>query len=115
MRKSMFVVIAVLAASIAMPASAGAHAAVTGRTPAPGAALRSVRSVKITFSESVVTGKLTVSRSGKKVGAGLLVNHNRGINANFTKALSKGTYVVAWSAVADDGHRESGTWSFRIA
>ena len=114
MRKSISFAVAVLAAASIAPASAFGHAAVTGRTPAPNSTVTSVRSVRITFSESVVTGKLTVTKGGRLVGNGLLINHNKGINANFTSALPKGTYSVSWRCLADDGHRESGTWAFTV-
>ena len=115
MRKSIPFVAAFAVAAAISPASALGHAAVTSRTPAPGATVSKVKSVKLTFDESVITGKIALYKGSHKVGTGRLVNHNKGLSLNFSKALPKGGYTVKWSARADDGHREASQWSFTVA
>ena len=114
MRNRMSFTAAVLAAAAISPASALAHAEVTGRTPAPDSSLTSVKSVRLTFSEGVVTGRLSLTRAGKSAGKGMLVSHNKALSASFSKKLAKGIYTVNWSALSDDGHRQSGSWTFTV-
>ena len=115
MRKSIPFVTAFAVATSISPASALGHAAVTSRTPAPGASISNVRSVKIAFDESVITGKIALYKGAHKVGTGGLVNKNRGLSLNFSKPLAKGGYTVKWSVRSDDGHHEASQWSFRMA
>lgn len=99
------------------PVATAAHAPVTSRTPAPGAKVSNVKAVKVTFGESVVTGLISVTKGGREVKAktaGLKPSNHAILQATFAKALSKGTYAVSWRARADDGHSESGTWSFTV-
>jgi uncharacterized protein YcnI len=104
------------AAALRSPVAIAAHAPVESRTPAPNAKVSDVRSVKLTFGESVVTGLISVSKGGTPVKA-----KTSGLNARktalqetFSKALSRGTYTVSWRALADDGHHEKGTWTFTV-
>jgi len=114
MRNRMSFIAAALAVAAISPSSALAHAEVTGRTPAPNSSLTSVKSVRLTFSEGVVTGKLSLTRAGKPAGKGMLVSHNKALSATFSKKLAKGTYTVNWSSLSDDGHRQSGSWTFTV-
>ncbi len=114
MRKSISFLAVAFATAAITPATAWGHASVIGRTPAPSSTVHAVRSVGIKCNEGVVTGKLTVTKGGKLVGKGLLVNHNKEINANFSKSLPRGVYTVSWRCLSDDGHRESGSWAFTV-
>ena len=105
-------VFAAAAALAAMPASAGAHAAVVSKTPTPNSKVAATKSVKMMFSEAILTGTLIVKRGSKLVGTGVLSSTKRSIEAKFTKPLADGVYTVSWTALADDGHRESGSWKF---
>jgi periplasmic copper chaperone A len=98
------------------PVAVAAHAPVTGRTPAPGSKVSNVKSVNVTFGEGVVTGLISVKKGGQEVkpkSTGL-AKKNTVLQATFAKALSKGSYTVEWRARADDGHSETGTWSFTV-
>jgi methionine-rich copper-binding protein CopC len=37
------------------------------------------------------------------------------LRAVFSASLPKGPYRVAWRALADDGHHEKGSWTFRVS
>jgi methionine-rich copper-binding protein CopC len=94
-----------------------AHAPVKSRTPAPGARVSNVASVQVRFGESVVTGLIGVTKGATAVKAktsGLTASNHAILRATFSRPLSKGRYRVAWRALADDGHRESGTWTFTV-
>jgi uncharacterized protein YcnI len=111
------VALAAPAAALRSPLARAAHAPVKSRTPAPGSKASKVNAVKVTFGESVVTGLISVSKGGQEVtakSAGLKPSNHAILQATFAKALSKGTYKVSWRARADDGHSESGTWSFTV-
>ena len=108
-------VAAVLALTTA--GAAFGHAAVVSRTPAPGSTATSVRSVKVTFAEAVITGKISIATaSGKAVSISSsgLVSRKTVLRAVPGATLPSGRYVVSWRALSDDGHRERGTWTFRV-
>jgi methionine-rich copper-binding protein CopC len=113
MRKGITFFTAVLATAAISPAAAFGHAAVTGRTPAPGSVVDGTKSVRITFAEAIVTGTLTIKKGSKLVGTGRLSSKKTYMEAKFSKELAAGTYTVTWKALADDGHHESGSWTFR--
>jgi methionine-rich copper-binding protein CopC len=37
------------------------------------------------------------------------------VAAVFARSLGKGSYNVKWRALADDGHHESGSWTFKVS
>jgi methionine-rich copper-binding protein CopC len=39
----------------------------------------------------------------------------RAIRTLLASSLSKGSYKVKWRALADDGHHENGTWTFKVS
>jgi len=90
-----------------------AHAGVVRRTPAAGATARNVRSVAVTFSQRLVTGKLDVYRGGKRVAPRSSGPSGSSVKAVFARRLAAGRYTVRWRAVASDGHLQTGSWSFR--
>lgn len=103
--------------ALAAAGTAVGHAEVVSRTPAPGTAAKAVHSVKITFAEAVVTGKISVSTaSGRAVSlsASGLVGHRTALRAVPSATLPSGRYTVSWRALADDGHHQRGTWTFRV-
>jgi len=108
---------AVAAIALAAAPVAFGHAEVDKRTPAPGSTIRKARTVKVTFSESVVTGLITVTRGGttvKPAKDGLAPKNHAVLRARFAGPLAKGRYTVTWRSLADDGHRQSGSWSFTV-
>lgn len=111
------VTLAAPAAALRAPIATAAHAAVERRTPAPRSKVSNVKAVKVAFGEAVVTGLISVSKGGgavKATSSGLKSSNHAILQATFAKALSKGTYTVSWRARADDGHSESGTWTFTV-
>jgi uncharacterized protein YcnI len=111
------VTLAAPAGALRAPLARAAHSPVESRTPAPGSRASNVKAVTVTFGESVVTGLISVSKDGRDVRAktaGLKPSNHAILRATFARALSQGTYKVSWRARADDGHSESGTWSFRV-
>jgi copper resistance protein C len=108
---------ATAAVALAATGTAFGHAAVVSRSPAPGSTHSVVRSVRITFGEAVVAGRISLSTSsGRAVAlrASGLVSHGEALRAVPSAALPSGRYVVSWRARADDGHSERGTWTFRV-
>ncbi|MBB4661213.1 copper resistance CopC family protein [Conexibacter arvalis] len=95
------------------PRAEAAHTAVVRRTPGAGARARNVRTVSITFSQRLVTGKLDVYRGAKRVAARRSGPSGASVRATFARKLAPGRYTVRWRAVAGDGHAQSGSWSFR--
>ncbi|MBX5443126.1 MAG: copper resistance protein CopC [Solirubrobacteraceae bacterium] len=115
-----FVAALATAAALALAAapSAFAHAEVVKRSPEPGAAVsKKPKSVSIRFSQSLTTGLISVTRDGRQVAttaAGLDPRRRSVLRAAFARPLPAGTYVVSWRALAPDGHRQTGSWSFRV-
>lgn len=104
-------------AALAATAPAYAHAPVEKRTPRPGSTVSHVRTVSVTFGESVVTGLIEVRRSGRVVkasAAGLRAGNHRILRARFAKPLARGRYRVLWRVRAPDGDTQRGNWSFRV-
>ena len=107
------VVTLVLAAAPAL-----AHAPVKERTPKPGSTVSKVRTVSVRFGEAVVTGKIQVFRGNTELApktAGLKPGNKAILRAAFARSLGKGSYRVKWRALADDGHHESGSWTFKVS
>jgi uncharacterized protein YcnI len=111
------VTLAAAPAAFRAPVAHAAHAAVKSRTPAPGSKAAKVKAVKVTFAESIVTGLISVSKGGTQLKAKTSgLNKKKTVLAEtFSKPLSKGSYTVSWRALADDGHRENGTWTFTVS
>jgi methionine-rich copper-binding protein CopC len=109
---------AALAATAILAVPALAHAPVLGTSPKNGSTVSKIRTVTVRFGEAVVTGKITVyNASGKAVAAkawGLNPKNKARLRAVFSKNLASGKYTVRWRAVADDGHREKGTFHFTV-
>jgi methionine-rich copper-binding protein CopC len=108
---------ATAAVALTAAAPALAHAPVVGRTPAPNAKVAKVTSVKVTFGEAVITGLISLTKDGTTVSSrtsGLKPGNKAVLQETFARPLAKGVYQVSWRALADDGHREAGTWRFTV-
>jgi len=108
-----------IAAAIALGAAPAAfgHAVVVKRTPSPGATVTKPKRVSVRFSQSLTTGLITITRDGREVSpsaTGLDARRRSVLRAAFARPLPRGIYVVSWRALAPDGHRQSGSWSFRV-
>jgi methionine-rich copper-binding protein CopC len=106
----------VVTGAAAVPALA--HAPVIGTSPRNNATVSNVRTVSVRFGEAVVTGLISVKRAdGSTVPArasGLQPSNKARLRALFARKLPAGRYSVSWRARADDGHRERGTFRFRV-
>jgi methionine-rich copper-binding protein CopC len=74
--------------------------------------------VSVRFAEAVATGTISLARSdGSAVRArtaGQDPRNRARLRASFARALAPDRYTVSWRAPADDGHRERGTFRFRV-
>jgi methionine-rich copper-binding protein CopC len=107
-----------LVAAGVLAAPALAHAPVKARTPKPGSTVAKVHTVSVRFGESVVTGRIQVLRGTKTLtpeASGLKPGNKAILRAVFARSLGKGAYTVKWRALADDGHHESGSWTFKVS
>jgi hypothetical protein len=107
-----------LGTAVAAVPQAFAHAGLTSTSPARGATVKALPSfVKITFSEPIgsVTSVRLKDAKGRDhvVTAGLDPRNAARVVARTTRPVA-GTYVCTWSIVSDDGHRETGTFRFRV-
>jgi hypothetical protein len=107
------------AASLAIAGPVFAHTELVRSNPAADATVRSPRTITLTFSERVVPAfskfeltmpahrmeipvRTTVSRDGKR------------IVGTVGSRLMKGTYRVSWTAGGSDGHKMTGSYSFKV-
>jgi len=95
------------------PTAQAAHTTIVRRTPASGATARNVKTVAITFSQRLTTGKLDVYRGKTRVAPRRSGPSGATVKAAFARKLAPGRYTVRWRAVASDGHLQTGSWSFR--
>lgn len=101
-------------------APALAHVEVERTTPKAGSSVRRTpASASVTFSGPILRGSLSVTGPG---GARASVDNGardpRSINrvlVQLRRGLKRGTYKASWTVVAADGHRERGTFTFRVA
>jgi methionine-rich copper-binding protein CopC len=106
--------------SFAIPAGlAWAHAKVKSVSPGKNSTVHhSVREVRVTFDESVITGLIVIKTASGHVillkRTGLKATNHAILQAIPKRALGPGRYTADWRARADDGHREKGSWSFRV-
>ena len=110
----------VLAATLALPVAASAHAFLKTATPPVGSTVPSAPSqVEITFTEGVEPqfSKITVKdANGARVDDGHV--HLAGGETELAvglKPLQSGTYTVTWHATATDTHKTSGSYRFTVA
>jgi methionine-rich copper-binding protein CopC len=112
--------IAALAALLLLPAIALAHAELTQTMPADGAELETPPAEVVLVFDSEIradgSGFVITGPGGAEAGAGSLDlqvaarNELRGA----VTASEPGEYVVAWTAVALDGHADDGTFRFTV-
>jgi copper resistance protein C len=95
--------------------TARAHTSLTATDPAEGSTLTEAPpSVQLTFSASVLGGELTVT--GPDGAAAPVPATVAGPVVSAPVALTApGTYTVAWSVVANDGHPLQGSFAFTFA
>ena len=106
------------AATLAVPASASAHANLVRTQPANGAVLaRPPAAVRVIFDDDVRRGPgiAAVQNGGGSILAGSpRVEGGRTLVMPLRAGLVDGDYSVRWSIVSDDGHLESGVLAFAV-
>jgi methionine-rich copper-binding protein CopC len=113
--------IAVLASALALggAASAGAHTQVTSTTPASGGTARTTLArVTVTFTGELRNGTLRVVGPGGKVvsasGGGVDPRKPTRLLVGLKRSLKPGSYTVRWTVVAEDGHKQKGSFGFNL-
>ncbi|GIW20460.1 MAG: hypothetical protein KatS3mg065_0756 [Chloroflexota bacterium] len=96
-----------------------AHAELVESTPADGAAVPPPAEVVAVFSEALVADRSSLEvrdAAGAVVARGGLdpADPKRLTMRAELPALEPGTYTVRWTAVAEDGHVERGTFGFQV-
>ena len=113
--------IAALASVLALggAAVASAHTEVKSTSPANGATVkRTLSRVTVTFTGELKRGTLRVSGPGGKVAS--LSNGGRDprdtsrLLVGLRESLKPGSYTASWSVVAADGHKQQGSFRFKL-
>ncbi|MEZ5102455.1 MAG: copper resistance protein CopC [Thermoleophilia bacterium] len=116
--KRTIVLVALAAAVLAFPASSLAHTDVRSTSPADGAVRKKAPArVSITFTGQILSGSIVVRKAGKVVSTGSNGIDPRNVarlTVKLKSGLGNGRYVVSWTAKAPDGHRQKGTFDFRV-
>ncbi|WP_162599868.1 copper resistance CopC/CopD family protein [Nocardioides solisilvae] len=104
-------------ASLALAPPAWAHAQLVGTDPAEGAVLpEAPESVTLEFSEPVrLTGRrpTTYDARGTVVDSSATASGST-LEVVLEEPLARGTHLVTWLVVSDDGHPVSGTLTFSV-
>ena len=112
---------AALASALALggAAIASAHTEVKSTSPAGGASAKTTLTrVTVTFTGSLASGKLRVAGPGGKVAS--LSNGGRDprnpsrLLVGLKGSLKPGSYTASWSVVAADGHKQKGSFRFKL-
>jgi methionine-rich copper-binding protein CopC len=113
--------IAVLASALALggAATAGAHTQVKSTTPASGGTAKSTLArITVTFTGEVRSGTLRVVGPGGKVvsasGGGVDPRKPTRLLVGLKGSLKPGSYTARWTVVAADGHRQKGSFRFKL-
>jgi copper resistance protein C len=107
---------AVLAGTGAGPADA--HTSVKSSRPAAGTTAKTnITVVAVIFNGDVRSAKVTVKGPGGTVVSKSTARDPRDdhrFQTALKRGLKPGAYTAAWGITAADGHRQSGSWSFRL-
>ena len=113
--------LAVFSVMVVAAAPSGAHAALVSASPSPGATLpQAPGAVVLRFSEAVdrTTSTIAVTGAGERDATHGLTASVRGDARSIRRRLRllrPGRYTVRWTSVsADDGHIETGSYTFAI-
>jgi methionine-rich copper-binding protein CopC len=109
----------VLIAGLTLAAAAFAHVFPQKQEPGAGASVAPPAQVKITFDgplEPAFTTLTVTDATGKQVNTAKssVDAHQPTIASVALPVLPPGHYTVHWAAVADDGHRTHGDYSFDV-
>ena len=112
---------AALASALALggAAIASAHTEVKSTSPANGATAKtSLTRVTVTFTGSLTSGTLRVAGPGGKLAS--LSNGGRDprntsrLLVGLKGSLKPGSYTASWTIVAADGHKQKGSFHFKL-
>jgi methionine-rich copper-binding protein CopC len=96
-----------------VPAAADAASAPAQTTPVKELRLVFSEALNLAFSKVKVTDK-----AGSEVALGAVAldpKDDKTLVAPLTDPLAAGEYTVDWSAVSNDGHKTTGSYSFKVA
>ena len=116
-KNTLAALLAIVAMGISTPLSA--HAELVRSTPAARASVAAPRTVSLTFSERVIPAfsslELTMVGHDMKVPVQTRVSRDgKTLIGTPQRALMKGSWSLKWVAATGDGHRMTGTVSFRV-
>jgi len=112
--------ISILATTLALGGAtiAVAHTEVKSTSPANGATAKtSIKQVTVTFNKALRSGTLRVTGPGGKVvssGGGVDPRNVKRLLAGLKGSLKAGSYKASWTATAPDGHRQKGSFQFKL-
>ena len=115
MLKTMAAAVAAIGLLSASPVFA--HAALKVSAPKSGTTVAAPHDLSLTFSEKVHLTAIKLTANGKDV-SGVQVDHAAAPAPTFTVPLphlAPAKYDVRWSAIGDDGHPVSGTFTFTVS
>jgi methionine-rich copper-binding protein CopC len=109
--------VAAAVAVLSLPAGAFAHAGIKSRSPKAGDSVSSPSSVTVTFKERVIDANLSVASAGGAAvptSARALLRGKTRVRVRLSRTLSPGSYRATVRYLADDGHAQSTSWTFRV-
>jgi methionine-rich copper-binding protein CopC len=115
MRVALFVAVSLL---LAMPVAVAAHAEFDRSTPADGETVQgSPRVIRAFFSEELAEGSemALLDEAGTTIAEGTIDPANPTRMRIDPPELEPGDYEVQWKSFADDGHLETGTFTFTVS
>ena len=109
------ILLTLLIASPAVTMPAWAHAKLTASDPTANASVKTIKQIKLTFSESLepaFSGADLIDAAGKTVPVSKSVG---GTTITLLPlALKPGAYKVIWHSVGRDTHRVGGSFGFKV-
>jgi hypothetical protein len=119
-QRTVALVMVLLAAGVvlALPAQASGHAKLASTTPSDGQkVVTAPGAVQVVFTGNVISLGLQMQVIGPTGLAmeGRPVVNRATVTQPLARSLVNGPYVVNWRVVHDDGHPDSGTFSFVVA
>ncbi len=114
-RAALFLAVSLL---LVMPAAVAAHAEFERSSPADGETVQgSPRVIRAFFSEGLADGSemALLDEAGTSIAEGTIDPANPSRMRIDPPELEPGDYEVQWKAFADDGHLETGTFTFTVS
>jgi copper transport protein len=110
---------AALAAALALPAAAGAHASLTSATPETQSRVATAPTeIRLHFNSAVTAGPEAIrvlAPNGRVVsGASRVVDGGRIVTAPVSNLRKGSAYTVRWRVTGSDGHSPAGVFTFGI-